>query len=527
MTSTVNGEARGPVVMRAAFTPAIDTTGGHAEDLTGIAGVLDEAADRYETLGMTASTLEHLRDGAAAVTTAASALGSTVETLLAALADFNDRDGRVGDAVSETGNLMQAEGYTTTFDPTRIPEQSMTTGHPTSSNTAPREEPTQPVAADKLQLAGRARLGPGETVLGSRHVAGDDDQDEECLILGVQTPDGPQIRLGVGIPAADRSNWRGADLGATVVLDEQGLAELEEQLPRLHSEAKAAHAEFIDRLDDEEQGLIVRMQLEAERYPDANPADLVFTTQARDGALLKAEQLREGLNRDVVAQLTDQERQRWAELDDQIAGAAGPQRWDLMRQQIAIAQGLTMEQLRRSLDLQGLIDEGQLDRAGAAELNALRTVPGGIPGGWPARRDVVFSLSDLNRALTDAEQRQARLTGLQANEVPLDAETSEEHRQAVEAHERAAQRLAELPDVSASATISGQWGDLVVHAVQSDDPDSGWYYQMAVRSPHAGADWDLALSADGVYTATYRQVRRVATLARETISAGRPAVRSA
>src|SRR5689334_7016190 len=98
--------AAGPEETRAAITTAIDTTSGHAEDLTGIAGVLGAAADRYESLGMSSSTLGYLRDGATAVTTAAAALGTTGETLQAALADFNDRDGRVGDAVSDAGNLM-------------------------------------------------------------------------------------------------------------------------------------------------------------------------------------------------------------------------------------------------------------------------------------------------------------------------------------------------------------------------------------------------------------------------------------
>jgi hypothetical protein len=32
----------------------------------------------------------------------------------------------------------------------------------------------------------------------------------------------------------------------------------------------------------------------------------------------------------------------------------------------------------------------------------------------------------------------------------------------------------------------------------------------------------MSLSAEGVYTATYRQVRRVAALAREMISTGQP-----
>lgn len=117
MTSAVNGEARGPEEIRAAFAAAIDATGGHADDLTGMAVVLGEAAERYETLQMSPSTLELLRGGGAAVAAAAASLGAAGEQLQSALTDFETHDGRVGDAVAEAGNLMQAEGYTAAFDP--------------------------------------------------------------------------------------------------------------------------------------------------------------------------------------------------------------------------------------------------------------------------------------------------------------------------------------------------------------------------------------------------------------------------
>jgi hypothetical protein len=142
--------AAGPQEIRAAFTTAIDTATGHTEELTGIAAVLSEAADRYEGLGMSSSTLEHLRDGAAAVGAAATALDTTGEQLQAALADFNNRDGRVGDAVTETGNLMQAEGYTDTVldlsgAAATTPGPSATTDRKAmTSNEAGTATPTRP-----------------------------------------------------------------------------------------------------------------------------------------------------------------------------------------------------------------------------------------------------------------------------------------------------------------------------------------------------------------------------------------------
>jgi hypothetical protein len=220
MTSTVNGEARGPEEIRAAFTTAIDTANGHAEDLTGIAGVLGEAADRYETLQMSSSTLGHLRDGAAAVRAAAAALGTAGEQLQAALTDFNDRDGQVGDAVAEAGNLMRPEGYTETFgQPTpsaHAREASMPTDTP-AAGTAP--------TPDKLKLSARMALQAGE------HVAGSDAMDApEGIVcaVAVASPHGPRVHVGLNIGDEDKNRWRGEDKGSTLVLDPAAAQQLQQ-----------------------------------------------------------------------------------------------------------------------------------------------------------------------------------------------------------------------------------------------------------------------------------------------------------
>ncbi|MEV0216488.1 hypothetical protein [Micromonospora sp. NPDC050695] len=45
-------EASGPDEIRAAFAAAIEAAGERVDEVGGIAGVLDEAADRYESLDM-------------------------------------------------------------------------------------------------------------------------------------------------------------------------------------------------------------------------------------------------------------------------------------------------------------------------------------------------------------------------------------------------------------------------------------------------------------------------------------------
>ncbi|MEV0005891.1 hypothetical protein AB0H28_26900 [Micromonospora sp. NPDC050980] len=106
---TVNLEATGPEEIRAAFTQAAESAGEQAEQIGGIAGVLTEAADRYEGLDMAASTVGHLRGAAEQFAAAHVALGSAQEELQAALGDFNSKDGQVAEAVADAGGNVASK----------------------------------------------------------------------------------------------------------------------------------------------------------------------------------------------------------------------------------------------------------------------------------------------------------------------------------------------------------------------------------------------------------------------------------
>jgi hypothetical protein len=107
--NTVNLEATGPEEIRAAFQTAIETATERAEEIAGIAAVLTEAADRYESLEMAPSTVAHIKDAADQVSAAESSLTSAAEELEAALADFNARDGQVAETVADAGNLASKD----------------------------------------------------------------------------------------------------------------------------------------------------------------------------------------------------------------------------------------------------------------------------------------------------------------------------------------------------------------------------------------------------------------------------------
>jgi hypothetical protein len=105
MTALV--DTAGPEQIRTGFADAAATISGQACQVAGLATGLGDAADWYETLGMAASTVSPLRAAATALTGSHTRLQAAGEHLQAAIADFDARDGRVADAVTATGNLME------------------------------------------------------------------------------------------------------------------------------------------------------------------------------------------------------------------------------------------------------------------------------------------------------------------------------------------------------------------------------------------------------------------------------------
>jgi hypothetical protein len=102
----VIGDEAGPEQIRAGFAAALTTVEDQAGQLAALSGPLADAIAWYAYLRMADTTVEHLREAAACLVTAQRHLGTTNEHLSAARTDFDNRDGRVADAVTATGNLM-------------------------------------------------------------------------------------------------------------------------------------------------------------------------------------------------------------------------------------------------------------------------------------------------------------------------------------------------------------------------------------------------------------------------------------
>lgn len=108
-STTVNLDATGPEEIRAAFATGVEVAGEKAEEMAGLAGVLVEAADRFENLQMAASTVEHMREAAEALQAAKALLDNAQESLTNALADFNSKDGQVADTVADAGGNLASQ----------------------------------------------------------------------------------------------------------------------------------------------------------------------------------------------------------------------------------------------------------------------------------------------------------------------------------------------------------------------------------------------------------------------------------
>ncbi|RZU46544.1 hypothetical protein EV385_6618 [Krasilnikovia cinnamomea] len=108
-STTVNLDATGPEEIRAGFNQAAETASTRAEQIAEFAGVLAEAAERFENLRMATTTVEHVREASEAFQAAKALIDNAQESLEAALADFNAKDGHVGDTVAETGGNLASE----------------------------------------------------------------------------------------------------------------------------------------------------------------------------------------------------------------------------------------------------------------------------------------------------------------------------------------------------------------------------------------------------------------------------------
>jgi peptidoglycan hydrolase-like protein with peptidoglycan-binding domain len=247
---------------------------------------------------------------------------------------------------------------------------------------APGGAPDVPLAGDKLKLAGRIELGPGETLAGSAAVP-----HSGLVGAAVDSPSGRRVRLGIGIHPDDVSRWKGSNRGSTVVLDERGVADLRtslEQMRAAGAEGKKRNAEFDRRgraLKAREEALMGR------QYPRLSKAE-VAQVAAGERELRDRQADIDGLNarrREILDRIPSAaDRSRIVDLDEQI-------------RQARLAGGYPEELIRERRALLGT----EPDRGDLAAL------------------DYIGAGSDIFNAEADQFHIRERLAPLTANRAPL------------------------------------------------------------------------------------------------------------
>lgn len=126
-----------------------------------------------------------------------------------------------------------------------------------------------PATADKLKLATRIKLGAGQSLTGSDVVSTDQGA---IPVAAISAPDGPRIRIGVGIADEDKRRWSAANRGGTADLDAGQADELRDALGGMF-EAGAALKTQVKGLERRERDLFRRQRdLTRAQFPGLNSA---------------------------------------------------------------------------------------------------------------------------------------------------------------------------------------------------------------------------------------------------------------
>ncbi|WP_430787047.1 hypothetical protein [Actinoplanes sp. G11-F43] len=284
-------DAAGPEQIRAGFTAALTAADDHTSHIDGLARLLSEAADWYESLQMAGTTVAHLRDAATALTAGSGHLDAGSERLQAAAGDFEARDGQVAAAVADAGNLMDAAGYGESFT------LAASSGTPTSTD-----------GNDSMSTA--STTGAGDDP-GPRSVRIKSDETEPFDVVVTPSAGTVRIDLAAGDPE-DSDEYE----SPFVVLDEAAVAALSDAaavMEAAEKQARAAHRKLdvaLDRLERRRDTL--------QNKPYESPQATAILDELRELDDHKG-QLFKRLRRQARSQLGTEQLKAFHDLESQLA----------------------------------------------------------------------------------------------------------------------------------------------------------------------------------------------------------------
>lgn len=364
--------------------------------------------------------------------------------------------------------------------------------------------------ADKLRLARRVQLQPGQALTGSAAV--NDGEGGIACVAGVSGRYGPTVLLGVPIANEDKTSWRGANLGSTVPLSSADVDLAVAELERVVADGKASQPHTKDLWDREQAAYDEMERLQRARYATAAAAEEKIAADAKvqQETNIQASRLRtaqpavRNLDPALRAQYDDLERQ-WREACDR------DRQWAIREQQGVLVTGLSLEELRELYDLD---TDYAKQRAHKARYEQLLDRPSNVQGRSSracTQKNRWLDMIRIHHGCQDELiELERHVAGLEANARPLDAGERERLDAAIAVRRALEEELDSIlgwPVVTAE--VPTEWGALVVQCYQ-DEEELTLSYKVAVRPASADPEeWDPAESGDP-WTPKPAQLRKLA-----------------
>lgn len=309
-------------------------------------------------------------------------------------------------------------------------------------------------AVDRLKLAERIELDAGESFVASDVFKVGDGSIMPMALT--RTPNGPRLRMGVQIDADDQKSWSARDLGATVSLDQAGIAKLRSTVDEMHTKGDEGGRRFAaieDRAEDLDQQ---RRDILKRQYPSLSKADgkrLDRLDRQIEELDDKIENEQSGLRRS---------RQYLAE-NDPAAGV----RWDEISAEIS-----TLDPDDDAVEIYDL----QVEQA--------RLVPS-----YPLRR-----MREIPRMQEEREDLELERQELTADAGPLSVEDQSDLATVnADIASTEAERKQMVDTELVEGVIATEWADLLYEVTTKEMTreyeNLGIGYRMAARPKDAPADW--------------------------------------
>jgi hypothetical protein len=403
-------------------------------------------------------------------------------------------------------------------------------GNPAGGTPAVQPEVSR-APRDRLKVAARAAVEPGEQVTGSGSVA--DSEGVLAVALGTNGPGGPRVRLGLGIYPEDKKSWRGANRGSTAVLDRATVEHLAAVVDQVIADAKRAGAEFADFCKRGDAAEDAVQALERRRFDnDSTAEDRIHLAQQ----IKHAERVQRSRQADLdqfEARLDADTRAALALLQRQIdATASHSERERLRLAKQTTASGLTAAEFEELLTLDDVatkpwryIDllrrhrpaeeaaKARADKTRADEL-AAKARPG-TSSRWGSYRSLTDAIHSTEPEIAAMKDRLAEMDA-QARPLSTDDAAALYNARAV---------LARYHDefdktagyACATAVVPAGWGDVMIEAILEEEGRGKVTYCMGVRPPGAAADWSPGDAGGDPFRPTPGVMRKVVALLRSLL----------